>query len=419
MAEIHRLRERQARNAKPLPGRRSILISDGACLYLQATVGSDGTVSRSWVFRYERFGERHDLGLGPLHTRGLHEARAEAKRLRQQILDGIDPLSARREGEREQRKAKAERAKAMTFRQCAKAYYKVHADKWKNARHRAQWWASLESHIFPAIGNLAVADVATEHVRRALEPIWQRIPETAGRVRGRIESVLQYATAAKLRSGDNPAAWGMVKHLLGTKRTVDAHHAALPFADVPPFFAELRQRPDSATRAALLFTILTAARTGEVLGAQWAEIDLQGRTWVVPPTRMKSGREHRVPLGDGAVAILKALPRTGGFVFHAPGRNKKLEDRAMREVLNRMRPGATVHGFRSSFRDWCAERTAFPREVCEMALAHAVGDKVEAAYRRGDLFEKRRQLMAAWDTYLSKPIPAEGADILHIAAKRQ
>jgi integrase len=418
MAEIHRLRERQARNAKPLPGRRSILIGDGANLYLQATIGTDGTVSRSWVFRYEMDGERHDLGLGPLHTIGLADARAEAKRLRAQIVARIDPLSARRDIERERLRAKAERAAAMTFRECADAYLKVHADKWKNARHRAQWSASLESYIFPAIGDLAVSDVATEHVRRALEPIWQRIPETAKRVRGRIESVLQYATAAKLRSGDNPAAWDILKHLLGDKKTVDAHHSAMPFADVPAFFAELRQRPDSATRAALLFTILTAARTGEVLGAQWPEIDLRAKVWTVPAARMKGGKEHRVPLADGAVAILESVARGNGFVFHAPGRDKRLEDRAMREVLNRMRPGATVHGFRSTFRDWAAERTAFPNHVLEMALAHSIGSAVEKSYRRGDLFEKRRLLMAAWDGFLSKPIPAEGADILHIATAR-
>jgi integrase len=410
MGTVHKLRERQVRNARPLPGRRSILLGDGANLYLQATVGSDGSINRSWVFRYEFRQERHDLGLGPLHTIGLAEAREEAKRLRQQILARIDPLDARHKLEREHLRAKAERAKATTFKECAAAYLKVHADKWRNARHRAQWSATLESYVYPAIGDLAVADIAKEHVRRALEPIWQRIPETARRVRGRIESVLQYATAAELRSGDNPASWNILKHLLGGKTTA-SHHAAMPFADAPAFVDKLRQY-DSATCRALLFTILTAARTGEVLGAQWPEIDLKARVWTVPAARMKSSREHRVPLSDSAVAILKAIPRhDGGFVFHAPGRNKKLEDRSMREVLNRMRPGATVHGFRSSFRDWCAETTAFPNHVVEMALAHAVGDKVEAAYRRGDLFEKRRRLMAAWDGFLSKPIPA-GATVM-------
>ena len=243
MANIHRLTQKQIEHAKPPKGKRAVMLADGACLYLEVTVGKTG-INKGWIFRYEMDGERHDLGLGPLYTRGLSAAREEAKRLREQILNGIDPLSARREGERERLRAKAERAKATTFRECADAYLKVHADKWRNARHRLQWSATLESYVFPAIGDLAVADIATEHVRRALQPIWSRIPQTARRVRGRIEAVLQYGTAARLRSGDNPASWDILKHLLGDKKTVDAHHTALPFAAAPAFFAELRQRPE-------------------------------------------------------------------------------------------------------------------------------------------------------------------------------
>jgi integrase len=411
MAAIHRLREKQVRNAKPDQGRRSILLPDGANLYLQATLGRDGSINRSWVFRYELDGERHDLGLGPLHTIGLADARAEAKRLRQQIIAGIDPLSARRDGERERLRAKAASAKPVTFRECGEMYLRVHSDKWRNARHRAQWAATLQSYVYPALGDLAVADIEVGHVQRALEPIWQRIPETARRVRGRIELVLTYATAAKFRSGDNPASWDILQHLLGGKKIV-MHHSALPFIEAPAFFAELRDK-DSATCKALQFTILTAARTGEVLGAQWAEIDLQAKVWTVPAPRMKSGHEHRVPLSSGAMALLKSLPRREGcpYVFTADHR-KPLHDKAMLDVVYQMRPGTSVHGFRSTFRDWCSERTNFPREVCEMALAHAVGDKVEAAYRRGDLFEKRRRLMAEWQKYLAKPIPAERGNVV-------
>jgi integrase len=416
IADIHRLREKQVLNAKPDQGRRSILLADGANLYLQATVGRDGSVNRSWVFRYEFDGERHDLGLGPLHTIGLADARERARQYRQQIIAGVDPLSARREVERERLRAKAARAKAVTFKECSEAYLKVHANKWRNARHAAQWDTTLKVYAFPILGDLAVADIDTGHVQRTLEPIWQRIPETARRLRGRIEAILTYATAAKFRTGHNPASWDILQHLLGGKKKV-AHLPALPFVEAPAFFAELRNK-DSATCRALQFTILTAARTAEALGAQWIEIDLQAKIWLIPPERMKAHREHRVPLSAGAAALLKTLPRRGPFAFHAPGRyGKPLDDKAMLDVLYRMRPGITVHGFRSTFRDWAAERTNFPREVVEMALAHVVGNKVEAAYRRGDLFEKRRRLMEAWAGFLSKPVEAvTGAAVIHVGA---
>jgi integrase len=414
---IGRLTHKQIINAKPPEGRPAVLLADGGNLLLQCTRAGDGSVRRSWVFRYEMDGKRHELGLGPLHSRSLGEARDRARSLRQQMLDGIDPLDARRAAKRERLAQRAAQAKAVTFRECGEMYLKVHSDKWRNARHRAQWAATLSSYAYPVLGDLAVADIEVGHVQRALEPIWQRIPETARRTRGRIELVLAYATAAKFRDGPNAASWDVLRHLLGGRKVVE-HHSAMAFAEVPAFVAELRDK-DSATCRALQFTILTAARTGEVLGAQWAEIDLKAKVWTVPATRMKSGREHRVPLNDSAVAILKALPRHGTYVFHAPGRHgKPLHDKAMLDVVYQMRPGTSVHGLRSSFRDWSAERTAFPREVCEMALAHTVGDKVEAAYRRGDLFEKRQQLMAAWDKFLANP-PVEkmGANITPIRRK--
>jgi integrase len=411
---IGRLTQKQSVNAKPLDGRSAILLADGGNLYLQCTLGTDDWVRRSWVFRYEMDGERHELGLGPLHTIGLAAARERARQLRQQVLDRVDPLEARRTAERERL---AKKAKTVTFKECAEMYLKVHSDKWRNARHRAQWTATLKDYAFPVLGDLAVADIDVSHVQRALEPHWARVPETARRTRGRIEMVMAYATAAKFRHGDNPASWDVLQHLLGGKKVV-AHHRALPFTEAPAFFAKLQENESVASRA-LQFLILTATRTGEVLGATWAEIDLQAKVWTVPPARMKSGREHRIPLTDSTVALLQALPHHGSYVFHGPGRHgKPLNDKAMLDLLYQMRPGVTVHGFRSTFMDFAHEHTAYPKVVIDMVLAHAVGDKVEAAYRRGDLFEKRRQLMAAWDQFLTKPIPAEGADILHLARQR-
>jgi integrase len=415
---IGRLTQKQVINAKPPEGRRAVLIADGGGVYLQCSLSADDSVRRSWVFRYEMDGQRHELGLGPLHTIGLREARERARDLRRQILDRIDPLEARRAGERERLAQRAAQAKAVTFKECAEMYLKVHSEKWRNARHRAQWAATLSSYVYPAFGSLAVGDVDVGHVVRALEPIWRRVPETARRTRGRIEMVLAYATAAKFRHGDNPANWDVLQHLLGGKKTVE-HHAALAFAEAPVFFAKL-QESESVSCRALAFTILTAARTGEVLGAKWDEIDIEAAIWTVPAARMKSSREHRIPLSDGAVGILKALPRHGAYVFHAPGRHgKPLDDKAMLDVLYRLRPGVTVHGFRSSFRDWAAERTNYPNHVVEMALAHSIGSAVEKSYRRGDLLEKRRQLMAGWDRFLTTPIPAEGGDVVsYVSAGR-
>jgi integrase len=359
---------------------------DGGNLWLQVTE----TGARTWLFRFRHAGKARAMGLGPLHTVSLAEARTKARECRRSLLEGIDPLEARRAARAEERLAAAT---ALTFRECAERYIATHRAGWKNPKHAAQWVATLATYVYPVFGTLPVEAVDVGLVMRAIEPIWAAKPETAGRVRGRIEAVIDWATARGYRTGENPARWkGHLENLLPRRAKVAAvkHHAALPYAALPNFMAELRAREGVAARA-LEFAILTAGRTGEVLGAKWSEIDLEGRLWVVPAGRMKAEREWRVPLSEPAAAILRGLPRgRGDQVFG-------LSNMALLMLLRRMgRSDLTVHGFRSTFSDWCAEQTNTPSEVREMALAHVVGDKVEAAYRRGDLFEKRRQLAEAW-----------------------
>jgi integrase len=282
-----------------------------------------------------------------------------------------------------------------------------HQAGWKNPKHRAQWPSTLSTYVYPHFGKLPVQDVDVALVMKAVEPIWTTKPETASRVRGRIESILDWATARGYRHGENPARWrGHLDALLPTKTKVRRvqHHAALPYAQLPAFLAELRQQ-DGIGAKALEFAILTAARTGEVMGAKWSEIDFEARLWTVPAERMKAGREHRVPLSEPALAILKAMRevREGDFVFPGGRAGRGISNMAMIMTLRRMGRGdLTAHGFRSTFSDWCAEQTDFPAEAREMALAHTVSDKVEAAYRRGDLFQKRRDLMDAWANYAAK-----------------
>jgi integrase len=425
--DIHRLTQKGIEHAKPPKGRRAIMIPDGGNLYLQATIGGNGGINRSWLFRYELDGARHDMGLGPVTTLRLAEAREQARQLRQQIIAGIDPLGARNE-QKAERKAKAqaaraEKAKAQTFRECAEKYLAVHGDKWKNPKHAAQWRATLATYAHPIIGDLNVADIDEAHLVRVLEPIWRKIPETARRVRGRIEAVLGYATVSKFRTGDNPARWhNHLQTLLGGTQKAVEHHAALPFAEVPAFMVELRGR-NSTSASALEFAVLTAARTGEVIGALWDEIDLKAKTWTIPKERMKANADYRVPLTPRAVEVLSSLERRGTHVFGThvfgtPVTGKPLSNMALLELLRGMRAGFTVHGFRSAFRDWAAERTNYPNHVVEKALAHSIPDKVEKAYRRGDLFEKRRRLMLEWEKYLSRP-SAEAADVHDLAAVRQ
>jgi integrase len=378
---------------------------DGHGLWLQIRPGAQpGTLRRSWLLRYELNGKERWLGLGPLHTVDLKEARERARKARLQLLDGIDPLQARAEQKAAQALAAA---KAITFEAAARQYFSEHAGKWRNTKHAKQFLSTLQTYAFPIIGKLPVAAIDTGLVLRVLKPIWPAKTETANRVRGRIESVLDWATVHSYRSGDNPARWkGHLAEALPARGKIQQveHHAALPFADIPTFMSLLAQREGVAARA-LEFTILTAARTGEVIGAIWDEIDLKAKTWTVSAGRMKGSREHRVPLSDRALEILRSAPRMDAnpFVFLGAGQ-RGISNMAMAAVLKRMgRADLTVHGMRSTFRDWAAERTSFPNFVVEMALAHVVGNKVEGAYRRGDLFEKRRRLMNEWTRYCSRP----------------
>jgi integrase len=398
----------EKRIARAKPGKRKSdgepvgrRYGDGNGLYLQ--VNKDGV--KSWLLRYERDGRERFMGLGPLHTINLDEARERARKARLSLLDGIDPLEARAT-ERAARAAAA--ATTITFAEAARAYFNFHERKWKNAKHRAQFLSTLETYAFPKIGTLPVAAIDTGAVLRCVEPIWPDKTETASRVRGRIEAVLDWATVRGYRSGDNPARWkGHLANVLPARGKIAKveHHSALPFNELSDFMSTLRGREGTAARA-LEFTVLTAARTSEVIGATWDEIDFDAQTWTVPAGRIKGGKEHRVPLSSTALALLNELPHEDGnpFIFIGPQRGG-LSNMAMDAVLKRMgyKDRATVHGFRSTFRDWAAETTAYPNHVVEQALAHVIGSKVEAAYRRSDLFDKRRRLMADWARYASTP----------------
>jgi integrase len=288
----------------------------------------------------------------------------------------------------------------VTFRQEAERFVAAHAAGWRNEREADQWLASLRDHVYPVFGDRPIADIETADVLAALTPVWSTKAVTAGRVRLRIERVLDAAKARGLRSGDNPAAWkNHLDHLLPKVRRIApvVHHSALPYAEVAALMADLKQR-DDVEAAALQFTILCASRTGETLGATWDEIDLAGRIWTVLGRRMKTGNEHRVPLSNSAITVLEGMAsiRMSDFVFPGTRQSKPLGHAAMWRALRAMRPGVAVHGFRSCFRDWAAEQTGFPSEVAEMALGHVVGGAVERAYRRGDMMEKRRALMAQW-----------------------
>lgn len=381
---------------------------DGHGLYLQVA----SRANRSWLLRYERGGRERWMGLGPLHTIDLQEARERARRARQQLLDGIDPLEARSAA----RAASAlAAAKAITFEAAAQSYFDAHERSWKNAKHRAQFLSTMTAYVYPKIGKLSVAAIDTGLVLKCIEPIWADKTETANRVRGRIEFVLDWATVRGYRTGDNPARWkGHLAEALPARDKIQKteHHAALSFDELPAFGAELKRREGTAARA-LEFLILTAARTGEVIGATWDEIDLKTKVWTVPAGRIKGGKEHRVPLSEQALEILRLLPteKDNPFVFIGSSQGTGLSNMAMAAVLKRMgRTDITVHGFRSTFRDWAAERTNYPNHVVEMALAHVVGDKVEAAYRRGDLFDKRRRLMADWGKFSATPTLATQID---------
>lgn len=368
----------QAKSAKP--GRHG----DGRGLFLYVKASG----SRSWVLRYQMQGRRRDLGLGAYPDVSLAMARERAAEARTLIANGEDPI------------AKKQQAKPKTFKDAALELIESKRPGWKNAKHAAQWTSTLESYVFPRIGQAQVSKVETADVISALTPIWSSKPETANRVRQRIEAVIDYASALGIRTGDNPARWrGHLDHLLPKPSKVRAvkHHPALPHAGIAEFMTDLAARSGIAARA-LGFTILTAARSGETRGMRWGEVDLENAMWTIPAQRMKASKEHRVPLSKAALALLGPRCADGKLVFESEAKpGKPISDMSMTAVLRRMNyDGITVHGFRSTFRDWAGETTGFPREVIEAALAHGIKDKAEAAYARSDLFDKRRLLMQAW-----------------------
>jgi integrase len=396
------------------------MYGDGGGLWLQVTNAG----ARSWVFRYwvqdrdpttgetvrdeagKVRGRSREMGLGSAFVVSLEEARELASEYRRQRRQGIDPIEVRRG---QQAKHRLDAAKTITFQQCAEAYIKAHRAGWRNPKHAQQWENTLATYAVPIIGALPVQAVDTALVCKVLEPIWSIKPETASRVRGRMEAVLDWAKVRGHREGENPAHWrGHLNKLLPARskvRTV-VHHAALSYAEVPAFMVTLRAYDETAARA-LEFTILTSARSGETIGAKWDEIDLIARMWAVPAARMKAHREHRVPLSDRAVKILRALPREAAndFVFIRPG-GSGLTHSAMRLLLRRIGyADIAVHGFRSSFSDWAAEQTAYPSHVIEQSLAHTISNAVERAYRRGDLFDKRRRLLDEWARFCNTPAP--------------
>jgi integrase len=388
-ADPHTLSEREVRSKS-----KTGLYGDRGNPNLYLKVTSGGT--KSWVFRYWRDGRRYALGLGSYPYITLAAARGLAHHHRNLRLGGDDPMTAKRAKIAAGRVAKA---KAMSFEECAVAYVAAHEAGWRDQREGKLWTASLGSHVYPAIGKLPVDAIDLPLVLRVIEPLWQTKTTTAARVRRRIENVLDWATVRGYRKGDNPARWkGHLDQVLPKERKVAKveHHEALPYSEMGAFMAELRNDEKLSARA-LEFAILTATRAGEVVGATWSEFDLEARTWAIPAERMKAAREHRVPLSDAALALLRALPRTGDRVF-------SVSRTIVWYAVKRIRPEITVHGFRSSFRDWAGERTGFAREVVEQCLAHAAGDQTELAYRRGDALEKRRQVMDAWAKFCAQPV---------------
>jgi len=343
------------------------------------------------------------MGLGPVHSVGLSDARERAAAQRSLLISGLDPIEVREE---ESRKRAIEAAKAITFSKCAASYIESHRPGWRNEKHGDQWESTIKAYCAPVIGTLPVQNVDTVLVLKILEPIWASKPETASRLRGRIENILDWAKARGHRSGENPARWkGHLNQLLPAlaKKNRVIHHTAMPFSEVGGFASKLRELSCTAAHC-LEFTILSAARTNEAIKAKPEEFDLDNATWTVPASRMKTKKDHRVPLSPRAVEIVREmLKQTKDWVFPSTHKGKHISNMAMLNLLDRMKVAVTVHGFRSSFRDWAAERTGFSHEVCEMALAHTISNSAEAAYRRGDLFEKRAKLMEAWTEFVNTP----------------
>lgn len=397
------------------------MYSDGGGLYLQVTSES----AKSWIFRYQLAGKAREMGLGSLLSMSLADARGLANQCRAQKAAGIDPISARAAT---QAAAALEAAKALTFDEAARRYIEAHRPGWKNAKHAAQWQSTLDTYIKPVFGGVSVQSVETDLVVKALEPIWTSKPETARRLRGRVESVLDWAKALGLRTGENPARWrGHLEHLLAEQNDEVEHHPALPYQELPTFLEHLAKQSGIAP-VALEFTILTCARTNETIGMRFDEIDWTEKVWTVPAERMKAMRPHRVPLSGRALAILRERDRhrTSDYVFPGLRPKKPLSNMAMANAIQRMNAARKMaglplyvdpkqnmrpvvpHGFRSSFRDYAGHETAFPREIAEMCLAHVVADETEAAYQRGDFLNKRRRLMAQWEQACVTPVAKRG-----------
>ncbi|WP_425904742.1 tyrosine-type recombinase/integrase [Nitrobacter sp. TKz-YC02] len=383
-----------------IPGR----YADGGGLYLQVSAGKDGRVTKSWLFRYMRGGSTsREMGLGATTMRKgdgyttLAQARQKRTKAREMLEAGIDPLDVKRAGKTAER---IEKAKAMTFGHCSTEYIKEHAPEWKGEKHVKLWKGSLNKYVLSELGGLPVAAIDTALVLKVLKPIWATKTKTAVDVRSRIELILNWAKIHGYRDGENPARWkGHLENALPKPAKIAkiTHHPAMPYDDLPGFVGKLRKERSIAA-AALEWTILAAARTDDTLGFTWSEVDTEKGLWTIPAARMKADADHRVPLSDRMLEILDKLDRGTAFVFSGKTPKKKLAHVAMLKVLKAIQPGFTVHGFRSTFKDWASEQTAYSNEVSEMALAHKIPNAVEAAYRRGDLFDKRRRLMADWSS---------------------
>jgi integrase len=408
---IHRLTAMSVTKQKA-PG----AYADGGGLWLQVTDSG----SKSWSFRFMLNGRAREMGLGPLHTIDLTSAREGARKCRELLLQRVDPIEHRTSGRTASLLASST---AKTFDECADAYIAAKRHGWSNSKHADQWTNTLKTYASPKFGSLPVQAVDTEAIVRALNQIWTAKTETATRVRQRVEAVLDWATVSGFRKGENPARWsGHLEHKLTDPAKLKnvVNLPALPHKEIASFLVDLRKQPGVAARA-MEFMILTAARTGEVRGAVWPEIDVEEKAWLIPAERMKMKREHRVPLCDRAVAILTEMKQHQApeqpFVFPGGKKGKALPNGALLALLKRMeRTDITPHGFRSTFRDWASDCTSYPHEVQEMALAHLIKNKAEAAYRRGDLFDKRRQMMADWERYCETRTPGKVMSIMAAAA---
>lgn len=377
--------------------------SDGGGLFLKL----NGKGAANWLHRYQMNGKRRDMGLGSYPLVSLADARARVAEARKLIADGIDPITER---DRLAALKAYQAANGVTFEQMAAQYLEGRLESWKNQKHRQQWENTLRTYVYPVIGQKSVQDISTADMLKILQPIWQNKPETASRVRGRVEIILRAAKALKLRTGDNPAEWrGNLESILSPykKKQIVKHHPAMPYEALPMFWQELKQRPAHSAKA-LQFLILTACRTNEVCNATWDEIDLEAKIWTIPTHRMKAGQAHRVPLTAPMLALLDSLERieSNPHIFTGMKAGQPISTATMHRLFTHYMGFSqyTVHGFRSTFRDWAGACTHHPRDVCEQALAHTLASDVEAAYRRGDLLEKRRILMDEWTAYATTPV---------------